>query len=181
MTKEVSCMAGCRTYRRRFSAYLDGELSIKKQRVLADHLATCSGCCRELAALERLGPALARLDVAPPPADLESRIVAAARRRREERASGSSVRLRPAAMPAWSWGMKAAGAAAMVVAMLYLGQFVSTRGWLPGSRGGRAAISTTEGSAAEGLEWFAPAPPGSLLSGYLAMAGQKLPADRTHH
>jgi hypothetical protein len=82
-------------------------------------------------------------------------------------------------MQLWSWGLKALGTAAMVAGMLYFGLFMGGRGWVPGSSGSRNPMMTAI-SQAEGLEWFAPAPPGSLLSGYLAMAGQFSTADGTH-
>jgi anti-sigma factor RsiW len=172
-------MTACRKYRKQFSAYLDGEMPRQKRLTLADHLAICAACRRELAALEALGSALSRLEVAPPPIHLASRIVATAHRQQAERASGPSVRLWPTRMPVWPWGFKAAGAVSMLVLMLYFGQFIGTRGWLPGSSDGRNTMMTAT-SAVEGLEWFAPAPPGSLLSSYLSMAGQFLPSDGTH-
>jgi hypothetical protein len=82
-------------------------------------------------------------------------------------------------MQSWPWGFKAAATVALIVVMLYFGQLTSTRVWLPGSQGKHNTMMTATG-AAEGLEWFAPAPPGSLLSGYLAMAGQTLPSDGSH-
>jgi anti-sigma factor RsiW len=179
MTIEVRRMTACRKYGKQFSAYLDGELPSKKQLALSVHLAICAACRRELAALEALGPALSRLKVAPPPTHLTSRIVTTARRQQAERASGRSVRFWLTYLQSWSWGFKAAGAAAMLVVMLYIGQLTSTRGWLPGLQDKHNPMVTAT-STAEGLEWFEPAPPGSILSGYLAMAGQALPSDGTH-
>ena len=168
-------MAGCKLYRKRFSAYLDGALPPEKQSALAKHLTSCAACRKQLAELQGLGPLLEHLQVPPPPADMALRIIAAARR-----APAASVFQRPllhwpAAVSPWSWiwGLKAAGAMAMLILMLYLGQLTYTRGWLPGSGGHRTAISMTTGSGAEGLEWFAPGPPGSIVSGYLAMAGPR--------
>jgi anti-sigma factor RsiW len=171
-------MTGCSTYRKRFSTFLDGGLAPKKQAALRAHLAACAACRRELAALEGIGPMLNRMEDVPPPADLASRILAAARRCQAEEDFGHRVRPWASAIPAWPWGLKAFGAAAMLVLMLYLGQFIGARGWLPGSAGRSTAIATTAGNETEGLEWFAPGPPGSLLSGYLALAGQPdLPAE----
>jgi anti-sigma factor RsiW len=179
MTIEVRRMTACRKFRKQFNACLDGELPSKKLVALSDHLAICAACRRELTALEALGPALSRLEVAPPPTYLASRIVTTARRQQAERASGHSVRLWLAHMQSWPWGFKAAATVALIVVMLYFGQLTSTRVWLPGSQGKHNTMMTATG-AAEGLEWFAPAPPGSLLSGYLAMAGQTLPSDGSH-
>jgi anti-sigma factor RsiW len=179
MTIEVRRMTACRKFRKQFSAYLDGELPSKKQVALSDHLAICAACRRELAALEALGPALSRLEVAPPPTYLASRIVMTARRQQTERASGQFVRLWLAHMQSWPLGLKAAATVAFIVVILYFGQLTSTRGWLPGSQGKHNTMMTAT-SAAEGLEWFAPVPPGLLLSGYLAMAGQALSSNRSH-
>lgn len=167
-------MNGCK-HRKRLSAYLDGELPPEIQAAVADHLASCAACRRELAGLQALGPALGRLEVPPSPAGLAARITAEARRLQSESGWRRLVGRLSATMPDWSWGLKALGTVAMVLLMLYLGQLTSTRGWLPESPGRHSAISTTAGSTAEGLEWFAAAPPGSLLSGYLAMAEQAGP------
>ena len=163
-------MAGCKLYRKRLSAFLDGALPAEKQRALAEHLASCAACRKQVAELQRLGPLLEHLEVPPPPADMALRIMAAAR------VSRPPLLHWPAAVSPpwpWVWGLKAAGAMAMLILMLYLGQFTYMRGWLPGSGGHRTAISMTTGSGAEGLEWFAPGPPGSIVSGYLAMAGPR--------
>ena len=180
MTIEVSRMAGCHTHRKQLSAFLDGELPLKKRAALEEHLAACAACRRELAALEGLGPVMGRLEVPAPPAGLAARITAEVRRARSEKGLGHLVRRRPAGIPVRLWGLKALGAAAVLVLMLSLGQFVGTRGWLPGSSGDRTAVSGTAGKEAEGLEWFAPGPPGSLVSGYLAMAGRRRPAGGPH-
>lgn len=173
-------MAGCKSYRKHLSAYLDGAMPPKKQAALADHLKSCDACRKELSALEGLGPFLERLEIAPPPADMAFRIMAAARRRQAARAFRRPVLNRPAAVPAWLWGLKAVSAAVMLILMLYLGQLTNVRGWLVGSEGRRPAVSMTASSGTEGLEWFAPGPPGSILSGYLAMAGQTGQTDGMH-
>ena len=169
-------MVGCQTFRKRFSTFLDGELSAKKQAALEDHLAVCAACRRELAAWQELGPILERLEVSAPPAGMAARITAEARRRGSDKSFGHLFRLWPAAILDWPWAVKALGTAAIFVLMFSFGLFVSTKGWLPGFSEHRTGVSTAAGSAAEGLEWFAPGPPGSLVSGYLAMAGQVGPA-----
>jgi len=173
-------MAGCLAYRKRFSAFLDGELPPKKRAALEDHLAACASCRRALAALKDLGPILERLEVPEPPAGLGVRIMAEARRSASDRRLKHNVRRWPAAVPDWPWAFKALGSAAILFLMLSFGVFVSTKGWLPGYSDDRKSISSTAGSAAEGLEWFAPGPPGSLVSGYLAMAGQSGSAGGPH-
>ena len=165
-------MAGCHTYGRRISVLLDGELPPKKRAVLEDHLAECASCRRELAALKALGPILDCLEVPEPPAGLVVRIMAEAGRKESGNSLRPIARRWPAAIPDWPWAFKALGTAAILVLMLSFGVFVSTKGWLPGFSEDRTSISTTAGNAAEGLEWFAPGPPGSLVSGYLTMAGQ---------
>lgn len=169
-------MAGCHTHRKRFSAFLDGELPYGKRNALEDHLASCAACRRQWAAIQGLGPVLERLAVPAPPAGLAARITAEARRRRSEKGYRHLVRNRPAAIPARQWGLKALGAAAVLVLMLSLGQFAGTKGWLSGSTGDRPAMATTAAEETEGLEWFSPGPPGSLVSGYLAMSGPHRPA-----
>jgi anti-sigma factor RsiW len=162
----VSRMAGCRPYRKQFSAYLDSELPLKKRAAVAEHLAVCAACRKELEDIEELGPALMRPGAFPPPADLAARIMAEARRRQAAGSSAGRVRFQPVLIPSWSWWLKAGGTAALVVLLLYFGQWMSAKEWLPGGSRPTAALST----GAEGLEWFAPAPPESLLSGYLAIA-----------
>lgn len=169
-------MAGCQTHRKRFSAFLDGELAVRKRAALEEHLASCAACRGQWTAMQGLGPVLERLTVPAPPSGLAERITAEARRRQSERGYRRPVQRWPAAIPFWPWELKALGAAAVLVLMLCLGQLVGTRGWLWGPTGDRPAIVTTTAKVTEGLEWFAPGPPGSLLSGYLAMAGPHAPA-----
>jgi anti-sigma factor RsiW len=57
----------CVHIRERLSAYLDGETTTAETELVARHLEDCPGCRRELAALERLGAALADLTVPGPP------------------------------------------------------------------------------------------------------------------
>jgi anti-sigma factor RsiW len=125
-------MAGCRPYRKRFSAYLDGELPLKKRAAVAEHLAVCAACRRELEDIEKLGPALMRPGVFPPSADLSARIMAEARQRQATGSSAARVRFKPVFIPSWSWWLKTGGAAAMVVLLLYFGQWMSEKEWLPG-------------------------------------------------
>lgn len=169
-------MAGCHTHRKRFSAFLDGELPARQRTALAVHLASCDDCRRQWAGMQALGMVLQQMAVPAPPAGLAARITAEARRRSSEKGFRHLFRRRPAAIPAWPLGLKAFGAAAVLVLMLFLGQFVGTKGWMPGSTGDRTAIATSAAKTTEGLEWFAPGPPGSLVSGYLAMAGLHRPA-----
>ena len=173
-------MTGCQTYRKRFSAFLDGELSANKRAALEDHLTVCAACRKELVGWKELGPILERLEVSAPPAGMVMRITAEARRRGSEKSFRHLFRRWPAEIPDWPWAAKALGTAAIFVLMLSFGLFVSTKGWLPGFSEHRTGVSTAAGSATEGLEWFAPGPPGSLVSGYLAMAGQPRPVDRLH-
>jgi anti-sigma factor RsiW len=164
-------MAGCHTQRKRFNAFLDGELPPKKRVALEDHLVACAACRGELASWKALDPILERLEVSSPPPGMAVRIMAEARRRAVEKRFWHLVRHRPTAVADWPWVFKALGTAAVFVLMLFLGIYVSTKGWLPGSSDRRSDPATVAFSTTEGLEWFAPGPPGSLVSGYLAMAG----------
>jgi anti-sigma factor RsiW len=62
------------------SAYVDGELSPKREEQVIVHLAGCSPCMRELSELKTLAQAMprARLKVGPAPADFAARVVAEA-------------------------------------------------------------------------------------------------------
>lgn len=173
-------MAQCHFHQKKLSAFLDGELPPKKWSALAAHLAECASCRKALAAMKELGPILERLDTSPPPDGLVVRIMAEARRKESEK---GLRHFRPRWLPAFSdrlWAFKALGTAAILVLMLFFGAFLSTWARLPKSTDARTAQSTTAGSATEGLEWFAPGPPGSLVSGYLAMAGKPGSHGRSH-
>jgi|GEM_PF-1034358 len=59
------------------SAYLDGELTAREQNMVADHIAVCSECAREMRALQVLVGAAASIAPVDPPTDLKARIAAA--------------------------------------------------------------------------------------------------------
>lgn len=97
---------------RSLSAYLDEELSPSEMRAMAAHVAGCSSCREELAALRRVKSLLGRLpEVAPPPGLLQAVRAQAEARRSPSDAIWETLRAafrRPAA----------AAVAAMVVVLL---------------------------------------------------------------
>lgn len=66
MGRTTAISLGCWLTRRRLGAYVDGELGPAARRTVASHLARCSACSADLAALERLRAHLARWAVPEP-------------------------------------------------------------------------------------------------------------------
>ena len=80
----------CRKTRIQFGRYLDGELPPPERRALEDHLAGCSRCGNEIAALRRIDAMLAADAAPPPPPELYAAIM-------------RRVRSEPAAQRSWGW------------------------------------------------------------------------------
>jgi anti-sigma factor RsiW len=161
----------CRKTDSYLHAYADGELTGKRYNRVKDHLAVCESCRKrgeELVSLE--GLLKNSIQVPPVPEGLMARTMAEARRRQSRPAfEGASL------FPAWNpllWiaelsvSMRLSVCATVLLALV-AGLFLN---------GGQVMIgpdmSIEPGTNLYGLEWFNPAPPGSLSSIYLAMAEQ---------
>ncbi len=151
-------------------AYVDGELTEKRQRLVQDHLADCESCRMRLEEIHFLEGILKdSLQVPPVPEGLAARTMAEARRKRSGLASESDP-----LFPAWNpllWlaelsaSMRLTVCTTMVLA-LAAGLFLN------GGQVTRPDMNIEPGDTLYGLEWFDPAPPGSISSIYIAMAEQ---------
>jgi len=151
-------------------AYVDGELSGRRRRVVEAHLAGCESCRGRLEKIRGLAELFeGTFSVPPVPDGFAARIMAEARKRRPVEIPG---RLSP--LPAWNplrWmeglsiSMRLAACASVLLAIV-----VGLT--LDGRNVTRRNAFVDQGKDLYGLEWFAPAPPGSIGSIYIAMADQ---------
>jgi len=159
-SKVISCL----------NAYTDSELPGKKHHAVKEHIAGCEACRRRLEDIHGLEGLLDdALHVPPVPDGFAARIMAEARRRQS---AGIPERHSPS--PVWNplqWiavlsaPMRLAACATVLLAVIV--------GW---SIGGGQPTKGAMGSGPEknlyGIEWFDPAPPGSIGSIYITMDGQ---------
>lgn len=152
------------------NAYADGELIGKRQRLVKDHLAVCEKCRMRLEEIRCLEVVLKdSLQVPPVPEGLAVRTMAEARRRQSRLASESGP-----LFPAWNpllWIAELSASMRLTVCTTVLlalaaGLFLND-GQMTGPD-----MRTNPGDTLYGLEWFDPAPPGSISSIYIAMAEQ---------
>jgi len=158
----------CEDTRSRLNAYSDGELPQELRRTVESHLAACRSCRELLEAMRGMDELFqGTLPVPPVPEGLTERIMAGARERR-------SAEIPERRFPSWTWNpvpwlaelsvpMRLAAGVTVLVA-LAAGVYLDGRNSLEGNT--LAARATN----LYGLEWFAPAPPGSIGSIYLALA-----------
>ena len=152
------------------NSYADGELTGKRQRLVKDHLASCERCRRRLEEIRCLEGVLKdSLQVPPVPEDLIVRTMIEARRRQSRLASERNP-LFPA-RNSWLWIAELSASMRLTVCATVLLAFVAglflNSGQVTGSN-----MSIDPGNNLYGLEWFDPAPPGSISSIYIAMAEQ---------
>ncbi len=152
------------------NAYADGELTGKRQRLVKDHLASCQSCRMRLEEIRGLQGVLKDSLLVPPlPDGLSARIMAEARRSRSRCVSESDP-----LFPAWNpllWIAELSAsmrvtACATVLLALGAGLFLN------GGQVTGPEMSIEPGDTLYGLEWFDPAPPGSISSIYIAMTEQ---------
>jgi len=158
----------CRKIISYLNAYVDGELSGRRRRVVEAHLATCESCRGRVKEIQDLAELFeATLPVPPVPDRLAARIMAEARRRQPVEIPGS-----PSPLPhplQWITGFSASmRLAACATVLLAIVAGLS----LDGGDAARQNVLVEQGKDLYGLEWFGPTPPGSLGSIYIAMADQ---------
>jgi anti-sigma factor RsiW len=103
-------MTGCSHDRNAVAAYLDGELAAEQERSLQEHLRSCPDCAAEIAAMVSLRRAMK-------PA--ASRFTPSAEFRRKVQ---SQIAPKESFRPRWIWPAAAVALAAMVLAMVWIGQ-----------------------------------------------------------
>ena len=152
------------------NAYVDGELPERQRRIVKDHLASCEACRRRLEEIRKIDLLFqGTLPVPPVPDGLAMRIITKARKRQSVR--DLKWRLASLAWNPFKWvaefsaAMKLAACITVLLALV-LGLSLDGRGVT-----GRNMYIEPEKNL-YGLEWFDPAPPGSISSAYIAMVTQ---------
>ncbi len=152
------------------NAYADDELTGKRQRLVKDHLVACESCRMRLEEIRSLERVLkSSLQVPPVPVGLAARTMAEARRRQPRLASESD-----SMFPAWNpllWIAELSASMRFTVCVTVLLALVAGL-FLNGGQVTGPGMSIEPGDNLYGLEWFDPAPPGSISSIYIAMAEQ---------
>ena len=160
----------CRRIISYLNAYVDGELPGRRRRIVETHLAECGSCrvrLEEILGIDALFEGA--LPVPPVPDGLAARIMAEARRRQPVK-----VPVSPSLLPVWSLlqlmdgfsaPLRLAACATVLLALV-------TGLALDGTRVIGRNVLMEQGKELYGLEWFAPVPPNSIGSIYLAMAGK---------
>ncbi len=160
----------CRKIISYLNAYVDGELPGRRRHLVEAHLAACESCRRRLEEIRGIDELFQiALPVPPVPYGLAARIMAEARRRQPLGISG-----RRSLLPAWNPLQWIAGlSASMRLATCATVLLALVAGLsLNGRDATRRNVLTEQGEDLHGLEWFAPVPPGSIGSIYIAMADQ---------
>ncbi len=160
----------CRKIIPYLNAYVDGELPERLRCIVEAHLAACKSCRKRLEEIRGIDELFGgTLPVPPVPDGLAARIMAEARRRQPTGMPG-----RHSQSPTWNPFQWVAGfsapmrLAAFATALLALVAGLS----LDGGHESRWHVFIEQGKDLYGLEWFAPTPPGSIDSVYIAMADQ---------
>ena len=160
----------CRSILRHLNAYSDGELPERDRLSVEKHLASCGSCRARLDEIrETVAMLRGNLPVPPVPDELFARIAAKAETasRRDASEGGfpwplrNSLRL----IAGFSTRMRIAACAA---ALMGLAAGLSLDGGWTTVR----EIGIEPEGGTYGLEWFEPAPPGSLVSIYTALTAQ---------
>lgn len=160
-------MLSCSKNRKSLDAYMDGELSGRRQAAVERHLARCDSCRAALNDLRDLKPFLSSLDVAPAPNYLTKRILTEA----HEQKRGKRPGLLWSCLEAlWypSWVVKDATAAALI-AGLTMGTYM---GWSSFPTSGlesrmTASIAVSDDSNFYTFDAMSAAPDGSLEAAIL--------------
>ena len=144
----------CSEVKRKLSAYLDGEMSERDKKDIAEHVQQCKGCKEELAALSKVMDALGVLEGMEPPPYFITRV------RQCVREEGKSA---PFLEKIRSVAISFATAAAVVVSVLIGNQFGRT---LYQSVAPTVASQTAETNDMFGLGTLEEFPDGSLSDIY---------------
>jgi anti-sigma factor RsiW len=155
----------CRSILRRLNAYSDGELPERERLSVEEHLASCGSCRARLEEIrETVAMLRGNLPVPPVPDELFARITAKAET--ASRREVSDGRFPSRLIAGFSTRMRIAACAAAI--MGFAAGLSLDGGWTSV----REIGIEPEGSTF-GLEWFEPAPPGSLVSIYEALTAPR--------
>lgn len=156
----------CRKVISYFNAYVDGELPEKQRLAVKDHLAECKTCRRRLEDICGIDVLLQGTSSVPPvPDGLAARIMAEARKRQSLVAPKRSEWNPLQWLSGLSVPMRLAACATVILALV-------TGAAIDGTRVIDGNVLVEQEKEIYGLGWFAPVPPGSIGSVYIAMADQ---------
>ncbi|NOY12251.1 MAG: hypothetical protein GXP51_00710 [Deltaproteobacteria bacterium] len=160
----------CRKIISYLNAYVDGELPERQRPIVEAHLATCESCRGRLEEIRGIDELFqATLPVPPVPDGLATRIMAEARRRQP-----MGIPERRSLLPVWNplqWIAELSAPMRLATCATVLLALVAGLS-LDGRDVTRRNVLIEQGKDLYGLEWFAPVPPGSIGSIYIAMADQ---------
>ena len=157
----------CRKTISYLNAYVDGELAERRCRNVEIHLADCESCRDRLEEIRGLTELFeGSLPVPPVPDRVVAKIMAEARRRQPVGTHGSHLSWSTWNPSRWVAGLSVPMRFAAFCAVL-LAIVVGLS--LDRGSGTRQNALIEQGEGLYGLEWFAPAPPVSIGSIYLAM------------
>jgi len=152
------------------NAYVDGELPKRMRCIVESHLMACESCRGRVEDIRRMDELFqGTLPVPPVPDGLAARIMAEARRRQTACAPKRS--LAPLEWSPFRWIAELSTPMRLAACVTVLLAFVVGLS-LDGRDVTRRNVLIEQGKDLYGLEWFAPAPPGSIGSIYIAMAYQ---------
>lgn len=164
----------CKKAQRQLEAYLDGELTGRKRAGLEGHLTSCAECTRALEHARRLRRVMDRGATPPLPEGFQARLMDRARQRAANRGWSDKI-LRPFGWePAMSTGMRAAVAAAVIVA-LGVGILIGRNMWREKhpQRAQSTELAQADPVEAYGLDSLA-APSGNSLTGaYVSLVSDR--------
>lgn len=154
----------CRKIISCLNAYVDGELSERQRPIVEAHLATCEVCQGRLEDIRGIDELFqGTIPVPHVPDGFAAQIMAEARKRQPTGIPG-----RRSPLP-WIGGLSAPMRLAACATVL----LAVVMGWsLDGKWPAQEGLNREQGRNLYGLEWFAPVPPGSIGSFYIAMADQ---------
>ena len=152
------------------NAYVDGELPERQRFIVEAHLTTCEACRRRLEELRGIGELFqGTLSVPTMPDGLAARIMAEARRKQPTGIPGRRSLLLDWNLLEWIAGLSAPMRLATCATVL----LAVVMGWsLVGRWPAQEGLNREQGRNLYGLEWFAPAPPDSIGSVYIAMTDE---------
>ena len=158
----------CRRVISHLNAYADGELTQKSRRTIRNHLAGCETCRKRLEDIHGLEAVLTgTLPVPPVPDGFTAGVLAAAQNR--IRPAAAPRRILPSIITAgfrWIAEISAPMRIAACVTVL----LAVAAGWsLNGGRLTGGGMRDEPNENLYGIEWFDPAPPGSIGSSYIAV------------
>jgi predicted anti-sigma-YlaC factor YlaD len=158
----------CRSLQKKFSAYQDGELRLREQEEVKNHLLSCRPCREQYAEFERLWQTLGEMEEIHPDPWFFRQVVGKIKYPRERGLLPTFQHVfQFLRAPAMASVLLAVG----ILAGIYLGNVMVRSDFLP--FGHTVTSHSQEETLLESLKVFDSAPPGTLAHGYLQMVSYK--------